>query len=173
MIIIIIILFSLVSLFLLSLSLSFSLFSRYVIYTALAWRNKAFGAATEFVWAADAGEYAIRDGTSKVRTFRNFAEHKSFRPPFAAEGIFGGALLGVRSTDSVTFYDWETLRVVRRIDECPRGVYWSEAGDLVAVCCEGSFYVLRLDQDAVAGYLAEGGSDDPNVAADDEVCIHS
>jgi coatomer subunit beta' len=28
----------------------------YVIYTALAWRNKSFGTALEFVWASDAGE---------------------------------------------------------------------------------------------------------------------
>jgi coatomer subunit beta' len=30
----------------------------YIIYTALAWRNRFFGSALEFVWASD-GEYAI------------------------------------------------------------------------------------------------------------------
>lgn len=29
----------------------------YIIYTALAWRNKSFGSALDFVWAADTGEY--------------------------------------------------------------------------------------------------------------------
>lgn len=58
--------------------------------------------------------------TSRVKVFKNFAEHRSFRPPFAAEGIFGGALLGVRSSDQVTFYDWDSGTVVRRIDECPQ-----------------------------------------------------
>jgi hypothetical protein len=50
-----------------------------------------------------------------VSVFKNFKEHKQFRPPFAAEGIFGGALLAVRSNDFVDFYEWEDLRLVRRI----------------------------------------------------------
>jgi coatomer subunit beta' len=29
----------------------------YIIYTALAWRNKSFGSALEFVWALDSNEY--------------------------------------------------------------------------------------------------------------------
>ncbi len=28
----------------------------YIIYTALAWRNKSFGSALEFVWASETGE---------------------------------------------------------------------------------------------------------------------
>lgn len=28
----------------------------YIIYTALAWRNKSFGTALEFVWALDSNE---------------------------------------------------------------------------------------------------------------------
>ena len=47
--------------------------------------------------------------------FKDFKEHKQFRPPFAAEGIFGGALLAVRSNDFVDFYEWEDMRLVRRI----------------------------------------------------------
>lgn len=47
--------------------------------------------------------------------FKNFKEAKQFRPPFAAEGIFGGALVGIRSNEFVDFYDWDDLRLVRRI----------------------------------------------------------
>lgn len=43
-------------------------------------------------------------------------EKKSFRPSFSAEGMYGGALLGIRSNDLVCFYDWAECRVVRRID---------------------------------------------------------
>ena len=32
----------------------------YIIYTALAWRNKSFGTAEEFVWGEDSSVYAIR-----------------------------------------------------------------------------------------------------------------
>ena len=63
----------------------------YIIYTAMALRNKSFGAAQEFVWAADSSEYAIRDG-SKVSLFKNFKEKKSFKPDFGAEGKRRGLL---------------------------------------------------------------------------------
>ena len=43
-------------------------------------------------------------------------ERKSIRPTFSAEGIYGGALLAVRSNDFVCFYDWAECRVIRRID---------------------------------------------------------
>ncbi len=32
----------------------------YIIYTALAWRNKSFGTAVEFVWAYDSNTFATR-----------------------------------------------------------------------------------------------------------------
>ena len=32
----------------------------YIIYTALAWRNKSFGVAEEFVWGDDSSVYATR-----------------------------------------------------------------------------------------------------------------
>ncbi|THG10116.1 hypothetical protein TEA_000772 [Camellia sinensis var. sinensis] len=44
----------------------------YIIYTALAWRNRSFGSALEFVWSSD-GEYAVRESTSKIKIFsKNF-----------------------------------------------------------------------------------------------------
>jgi len=44
----------------------------YIIYTALAWRNRSFGSALEFAWSSD-GEYAVRESTSKVKIFsKNF-----------------------------------------------------------------------------------------------------
>lgn len=60
--------------------------------------------------------YAIREGTSRVKIFKNFKEKKSFKPEFGAEGIFGGQLLGVTSGNSLSFYDWESLELVRRIE---------------------------------------------------------
>lgn len=35
-------------------------------------------------------------------------------------GIFGGYLLGVRTSSGLSFYDWETLDLVRRIEVQPR-----------------------------------------------------
>ena len=62
----------------------------YIIYTAMALRNKSFGSAQEFVWAADSSEYAVRENASTVKLFKNFKERKTFRPDFGAEAIFGG-----------------------------------------------------------------------------------
>lgn len=60
----------------------------YIIYTAMALRNKAFGAAQEFVWASDSSEYATLESSSTVKVFKNFKERKSFKPDYGAEGIF-------------------------------------------------------------------------------------
>lgn len=40
----------------------------YIIYTALAWRNRSFGSALEFVWSTE-GEYAVRESTTKIKIF--------------------------------------------------------------------------------------------------------
>jgi coatomer subunit beta' len=52
----------------------------HIIYTALAWRNKSFGPALEFVWSLD-GESAVRESTSKIKVFNKsfqVSSHKSF-----------------------------------------------------------------------------------------------
>ena len=72
-----------------------------------------------------------------LAVFKNFKEHKQFRPPFAAEGIFGGALLAVRSNEFVDFYEWEDMRLVRRI-----GAFCSRA-HLCLVCF--SHFISTVD----------------------------
>lgn len=46
----------------------------YVIYTALAWRNKAFGSGTSFAWAGDSNTYAVVENKTKIKVFKNFKE---------------------------------------------------------------------------------------------------
>jgi len=93
----------------------------YIIYTAITLRNKSYGSAMEFVWSQDSSEYAVRDG-NMVKIFKNFKEKKTFKPDSGAENIFGGNLLGVKSYSGLTFYDWETLSLVRRIEIVPKTV---------------------------------------------------
>lgn len=133
----------------------------YIIYTSQALRNKAFGPALDFVWSAvGTGDYAIRDSITRVKTFRNFKEQHTLRPPLAAsEGLFGGACLGVRGTDAVVFFDWDEGIMIRKIDVSPKEVYWSEAGDLVLLACEDSYFVLKYDASAVATAIQEGRVD--------------
>nr|XP_022901859.1 coatomer subunit beta' [Onthophagus taurus] len=121
----------------------------YIIYTSMALRNKAFGSAQEFVWAQDSSEYAIREAGSTVKIFKNFKEKKSFKPDYGAEGIFGGYLLGVKSAPGLTFYDWDTLDLIRRIEIQPKAVYWSDNGRLVCLATEDSYFILGYDQDQV------------------------
>ncbi|KAI8804057.1 coatomer protein complex, subunit beta 2 [Cladochytrium replicatum] len=147
----------------------------YIIYTALAWRNKSFGSALEHVWANDSNEYAIRESTSKIRLFKNFKEktNVAIKLNYSADGIYGGVLLGIRSSTFINFYDWETGVCVRRIDIVVRNVYWSET-DLVAIACDDIFYVLKFNRMAYEQKLerlggavdAEGGIEE----AFDVVC---
>ncbi|KAI2808523.1 Coatomer subunit beta' [Blomia tropicalis] len=122
----------------------------YIIYTALTLRNKSFGSAQEFVWAQDSSEYAVRENNSTVKIFKNFKEKQSFKPDYNCEGIFGGYLLGVKSSAGLGFYDWESCELIRRIEIQPKNIYWSENGDLVSICSEDSFYILRYNPDSVA-----------------------
>ncbi|XP_037632026.1 coatomer subunit beta'-like isoform X2 [Sebastes umbrosus] len=122
----------------------------YIIYTAMALRNKSFGSAQEFVWAHDSSQYAVREGSSMVKLFKNFKEKKAFKPEFGAEGIFGGFLLGVRSNSGLAFYDWETGELIRRIEIQPKHIFWSDSGELVCIGTDESFFVLRYLQERVA-----------------------
>lgn len=93
----------------------------YIIYTALAWRNKAFGSGSGFAWAADSNTYAVRDSTntkSPIKVFRNFKERAGLIKGvnYASSGIWGGALLCVKGNGFVCFYDWENGALVRRIE---------------------------------------------------------
>eukprot|EP00168_Porphyra_purpurea_P014283 TRINITY_DN4077_c0_g1_i10.p1 TRINITY_DN4077_c0_g1~~TRINITY_DN4077_c0_g1_i10.p1 ORF type:complete len:771 (+),score=257.16 TRINITY_DN4077_c0_g1_i10:209-2314(+) len=146
----------------------------YIIYTALAWRNKAFGTADEVVWDGGAGEYAVRIGPSDVRVYNKaFQERTALRVPFQTDAIFGGALLGVRGPDFVCFYDWETLALVRRIDVTTRSVYWSDSAGLVAVASQEALFVLSYDRGAVDAALdASGGTLDADGVEDAFELLH-
>ncbi|XP_041796244.1 coatomer subunit beta'-like isoform X2 [Chelmon rostratus] len=122
----------------------------YIIYTAMALRNKSFGSALEFVWAHDSSQYAVREGNSMVKIFKNFKEKKAFKPDFGAEGIFGGFLLGVRSNSGLAFCDWESTGLIRRIEIQPKHIFWSDSGELVCIATDESFFVLRYLPERVA-----------------------
>lgn len=66
--------------------------------------------------------YAVRESSTRIKLFKNFKEKKAFKPEFGADGIFGGHLLGVRSSNSLSFYDWESLELIRRIEIVARSV---------------------------------------------------
>ncbi len=120
----------------------------FIIYTSMALRNKAYGPAQEFIWSNDPSEYAIRDN-NQIKIFKNFKERNSFKPQFGVENIYGGNLLGCKSTSGLSFFDWEKLELIRRIEILPKAVYWSVNGELVCIATEESFFILRYQQDFV------------------------
>ncbi|KAI0065970.1 coatomer protein [Artomyces pyxidatus] len=132
----------------------------YIIYTALAWRNKSFGSGSSFAWAGDSNTYAVLEGKLKVRVYKNFRERAGAAMKGAGswsiESLHGGALLGARGNGFVVFWDWETGEVVRRIDVDSKNVFWSSTGTLVAIAAEDSFYILRFDREAYHAKLEEG-----------------
>jgi len=133
----------------------------YIIYTSQALRNKAFGSALDFVWSSQGtGDYAIRESISRVKIFKNFKEHKVVSLPISsAEGLFGGACLGVRSSDSIVFFDWDEGEFIRKIDVVPSQVFWNEGSDALILACSDSYYVLQFSREAVTNALAAGKID--------------
>ncbi|XP_022033682.1 coatomer subunit beta'-1 isoform X1 [Helianthus annuus] len=132
----------------------------YIIYTALAWRNRSFGSALEIVWSSD-GEYAVRESTTKIKIFnKSFQEKKSIRPTFSCERIYGGSLLAMCSNDFICFYDWAECRLIQRIDVNIKNLYWADSGDMVAIASDSSFYILQYNRDVVSAHLDSGKSVD-------------
>ncbi|WOH10749.1 hypothetical protein DCAR_0730219 [Daucus carota subsp. sativus] len=132
----------------------------YIIYTALAWRNRSFGSALEIAWSPD-GEYAARESTSRIKIFsKSFQEKKSIRPTFSAERIYGGTLLAMCSNDFICFYDWAECRLIRRIDVTVKNLYWADSGDQVAIASDTSFYILKFNREVVSAHLDSGRTAD-------------
>ncbi|VDK41713.1 unnamed protein product [Anisakis simplex] len=121
----------------------------YIVYTAMALRNKAFGPGLEFVWSSDPNEYAVRESATSVKLYKNFKESCTLRPDIAMEGIEGGPLVAARGASSLCFYDWESGSLVRRIEIAAKHVYWSDNGEMVAITGEDSFYILKYNRNAV------------------------
>jgi len=142
----------------------------YIIYTSLAWRNKSFGSALDFAWAANSNDYGIRESATSVKIFKNFVEKSGgLDVGFAAEGLTGGVLLGVKGQGGISFFDWQTGGLVRRIEVEPKQVYWAAGGELVALCCDETCYVLRFSRQNYTAAVQSGDVEDDGVESAFEV----
>lgn len=125
---------------------------------AVGWRNKAFGQAIEFQWGRGKGQYATRETGSKITVFNDFKETLQFRPDFPADGLYGGPFIGVKGTDCVCFYDWDTGTFIKQIDVVPKQLFWSENGERLVISTDNSFFVLSFNKAAVAAALQDAAS---------------
>ncbi|CDJ57778.1 coatomer protein complex subunit beta, putative [Eimeria maxima] len=112
----------------------------------------------------------VGDGEYVIYT----AQAYNFTPPFIVEEIFGGYLLGLRSEDAICFYDWNSYRLIRRIEALPTAVYWSDDGLYVALVTKeagassisgdssNNLYILRHDKFAVMAANAAKAAEEEN-----------
>lgn len=128
----------------------------YTINSSLAWRPKAYGQAISFCWGLENGSYAILETPTTVKLFKMFKERATIKLPEPAEQLFAGPALGVKCPGVIYFYDWASMNVVRRIDEAPRIVEWSDSGELVALVGESGFFVLKYNAEAVDAHFQSG-----------------
>lgn len=143
----------------------------YIIYTALALRNQAFGSALDFCWASKEHDkdYAIRESATSVKIFRNFKERSVLNVGFSADGLSGGVLLGVKGQGGIGFYDWDSGALVRRIEVEPKNVFWSESGELVTLATEDTYYVLRYSRENYLEAVQNGEVDEDGAESAFEV----
>ena len=154
----------------------------YVIYTALAWRNKSFGKCRDFVWGPDSNSYALINESGTVSFYKNFKEVTSWSIPlnFDIEKLFPGTLLGVKSDGFLYFYDWENGNLVRRIDVNASDVVWSDSGELVMIinstenraANQASAYVLLFDKNVYLEAADKGELDEEEGSADSFDVLH-
>jgi len=69
------------------------------------------------------------------------------------------ALLAVRSAEAICFYDWESARMLRRIEVAARAISWNDSGELVAITSEDAFFVLKFNRAAADAPDAEVGDE--------------
>ena len=58
----------------------------------------------------------MRLENGQIEVYKNFEKIKAFRTEQGCDGIFGGRLLALRSKECVSFYEWDSFEVVRRLD---------------------------------------------------------
>lgn len=142
----------------------------YIIYTALASRNKSFGNGLSFAWAGNSNTYAVLESKLKLRVYKNFKERGGAgvkgSGSWSIDGLHGGPLLGAQGKGFVVF-GIGRAEILRRIDVDAKNVcsdvlscgepftdnvkiYWSGTDSLVAITSQDSFYVVSEVSDKQA-----------------------
>eukprot|EP01022_Parablepharisma_sp_SALTPOND_P018675 TRINITY_DN3091_c0_g1_i1.p1 TRINITY_DN3091_c0_g1~~TRINITY_DN3091_c0_g1_i1.p1 ORF type:complete len:534 (+),score=55.08 TRINITY_DN3091_c0_g1_i1:1008-2609(+) len=129
--------------------------SDYAIYTSRGFKSIGYGTGNDLVWGK--GDMFAVKLDSAVKVVKGGQELSTFKVGYWFDTIFGGDFLAVKSEDSVTFFDWESQAVIRRIEAAPKSVYWNEDGTRVALALDEGTYILKCNREAIAEYLAQPG----------------
>jgi len=142
----------------------------YAIYTSRGFKSIGYGSGTDLVWGK--GDIFAVKVDNSIKIVKGGQELTSFKVGYQFDTIFGGELLGVKSEDSITFFDWETQNVIRRIEVAPKNVYWNEDGTRVALSLEEGTYILKCNKEAITEYLSNPGvKNDEGVETSFEVFV--
>lgn len=62
-------------------------------------------------------------------------------------------MLGVKTTSGLSFFDWENLELIRRIEVQPKHIFWNESSTLVCLATEESYFILKIDTGLITNLL--------------------
>ena len=141
----------------------------FIISTSGVYRSSCVGTCHDLSW--NEGDSFVTKEGSTVKIYQELKETKSFRPGYAFDKIFGGPLFGVRTEDAVYFYDCDNTILIRKIDVEANKVVWNENRTRVAIICDDSTFILKVNFKSIEEYIdsvVEG-----TVKADEEGCEDS
>ncbi|EGR29953.1 hypothetical protein IMG5_145440 [Ichthyophthirius multifiliis] len=137
---------------------SFALFndSEYCIYRSTNFKSIIHGQGTDLAWANN-GDYAVKDNFI-IRIYKGNNELQyELKTDYMVENIFGGTLLCAKSNEFLIFYDWETGKIIRRLDSSVNKIYWNITNNLISIATSEAFYVLEYKQELVKELMEREG----------------
>jgi coatomer subunit beta' len=127
--------------------------NEFIIYKSQTFNNIAFGTGSHFVWAYNGG-YAVKKDTSTVTLFdSNHQEVTSIKTEYPVEDLFGGPLLGIKHTDFILFYDWDTYTFVEKIDVVAKDIFWNQKIGKLVISSKDKIYFLDYNKEIVGAAL--------------------
>lgn len=58
-----------------------------------------------------------------------------------------GLRRGIRSSEFIMFYEWETTLFIQKVEINCRDIFWNSTTEQLAVCSSGQFYLLQYNKD--------------------------
>lgn len=65
-----------------------------------------------------------------------------------------------RSPDFLMFYDWETGKLIRKIDIVAKKIFWNDLGTSICISTQDDFYILSYNKEIVSLNLDKINSSD-------------
>ena len=64
--------------------------------------------------------------------------------------------MGVLTTDFLSFLDWNSSLVIRRIEIQPKKIYWNEDYSRIALVCDDYLFILKSNNQVIESYIQKG-----------------